>query len=232
MSATLSWADVLFRLALGFAAGFLIGLDRGEHAHPAGLRTTILVAVAATVAMIEANWLLVHTVDTKVSIIRLDMMRLPLGILSGIGFIGAGAILRKGELVRGLTTAATLWIVTVLGLLFGAGLLHLGAIASALTLIILWLLKHLEKHVPSVRSATLLVELSPLAPLNQASLRQTLHDAGFRITSWKVQFAASHPHSIECGLRWFRKGHHQPSTPEAIEQLAATPGIARLVWRA
>lgn len=58
-------------------------------------------SLAATVAMIEANWLLVHTVDTKISIVRLDMRRLPLGILSGIGFIGAGAILRRGELVRG-----------------------------------------------------------------------------------------------------------------------------------
>jgi putative Mg2+ transporter-C (MgtC) family protein len=101
MTPTLSWADVLFRLALGFTAGFLVGLDRGEHAHPAGPCTTILVSLAATVAMIEANWLLVHTVDTKISIVRLDMRRLPLGILSGIGFIGAGAILRRGELVRG-----------------------------------------------------------------------------------------------------------------------------------
>ena len=58
--------------------------------------------------MIEANWLVVHTTDTQISILRLDMMRLPLGILSGIGFIGAGAILRRGEMVRGLTTAATL----------------------------------------------------------------------------------------------------------------------------
>ena len=82
MSPALSWANVLFRLALGFSAGLLIGLDRGEHAHPVGLRTTILVSVAATEAMIQANWLLVHTVDTQISIVRLDMMRLPLGILS------------------------------------------------------------------------------------------------------------------------------------------------------
>jgi putative Mg2+ transporter-C (MgtC) family protein len=97
-------------------AGFLVGLDRGEHGHPAGLRTTILVSVAATAAMIQANWLVVHTTDAHVSIVRADMIRLPLGILSGIGFIGAGAILRRGELVRGLTTAATLWLVTVTGL--------------------------------------------------------------------------------------------------------------------
>jgi hypothetical protein len=105
----LSWPDILLRLACAFIAGALIGLDRGEHAHPAGLRTTILIAVAAAVAMVEANWLIVHMPDTHVSIVRLDMMRLPLGILSGVGFIGAGAILRRGEIVRGVTTAATIW---------------------------------------------------------------------------------------------------------------------------
>jgi hypothetical protein len=100
MSPTLSWADALLRLALGFLAGFLIGPDRGEPAHPAGQRTTILVSVAATAAMIQANWLVINAADTHISIVRADMMRLPLGTLSGIGFIGAGAILRRGEMVR------------------------------------------------------------------------------------------------------------------------------------
>jgi putative Mg2+ transporter-C (MgtC) family protein len=79
------------------------------HAHRVGLRTTMLVAVAAAVAMIQANWLMVHMPDTQVSIVRLDMMRLPLGILTGIGFIG-GAILHRGDLVLGVTTAATIWL--------------------------------------------------------------------------------------------------------------------------
>src|ERR1700722_870674 len=125
MTATLCWTDIVVRLALAIAAGFLIGLDRGMHVHRAGLRTTMLVAVAAAVAMIEANWLVVHMPDTKVSIVRLDMMRLPLGILTGIGFIGGGAILRRGDLVLGVTTAATIWLMTVIGLCFGGGQLGL-----------------------------------------------------------------------------------------------------------
>jgi putative Mg2+ transporter-C (MgtC) family protein len=71
--------------------------------------------------MTEANLLLIHTPDTQVPIVRLDMMRLPLGILSGIGFIGAGAILRRDDIVRGVTTAATIWLVTDIGLCFGGG---------------------------------------------------------------------------------------------------------------
>lgn len=231
----LTWQNIALRLGFAIVASFFIGLDRDEHGKTAGMRTTMLVCLAATLAMIEANLLIGTAGKTPTSFIQLDVMRLPLGILSGIGFIGGGAILRKGELVRGVTTAATLWIATVLGLLFGAGLVRLGAIASLLTLAILWLLKRVEKYVPSVRTATLLVELSSLASLptlHETSLRQALHDAGFHITSWKVQFSASHPHTVECGLKWFRKGHHQPSTPDAIAQLAATPGVLRLVWRA
>ncbi len=164
MLLTLTWQQIALRLSLAIIASFFIGLNRDEHGKTAGMRTTMLVCLAATLTMIEANLLIGTAGKTPTSFIQLDVMRLPLGILSGIGFIGAGAILRKGELVRGLTTAATLWIVTVLGLLFGAGLLRLGAIASALTLIILWLLKHLEKHVPSVRSATLLGRTLPPRP--------------------------------------------------------------------
>ena len=99
--------------------------------------------------MIQANWLVVHTTDTQISILRLDMMRLPLGILSGIGFIGAGAILRRGEMVRGLTTAATLWLVTVIGLCFGGGQTLLGVTATIIALATLWLMKYVEAATPA-----------------------------------------------------------------------------------
>jgi len=68
--ATLSWTDIAVRLALAIAAGFLVGLERGMHAHRVGLRTTMLVVVAAAVAMIQANWLMVLMPDTQVSTVR------------------------------------------------------------------------------------------------------------------------------------------------------------------
>lgn len=170
MSPTLTWADILIRLALGFSAGFLLGLDRGEHAHPAGLRTTILVAVAATAAMIQANWLVVHTTDIHVSILRLDMMRLPLGILSGIGFIGAGVILHRGELVRGVTTAATIWLTTVIGLCFGGGQILLGGIVTIIALATLWLMKYVEASAVSGRRGKISITMSPDGPANAPSL--------------------------------------------------------------
>ncbi len=99
---------------------------------------------------------------------------------------------------------------------------------------ILWLLKALEDHIPSVRNGTLIVELSDgdsTEIRTERSLRQTLHKADFHITTWKVRFVGSRPCLIECGVRWMRKGHHQPSTPEVIEQLAAAPDVKRLTWR-
>ena len=234
MTLNLTWQQIAIRLALAILASFLIGLDRDQHGKTAGMRTTMLVCLTATLAMLEANLLISTSGKTPTSFIQLDVMRLPLGILSGIGFIGAGAILRRGNLVRGLTTAATLWFVTILGLLFGAGFLKLGTVSSVLALTILWVLKLLEGHIPTVRTATLLIEFAAHtnSPITQESLRETLHGKGFHITTWKVRFVAPRLESIECGVRWFRKGHRQPSTPEIVDQLAATAGITRLTWKA
>jgi putative Mg2+ transporter-C (MgtC) family protein len=106
-----SWYDIAIRLAFTVFAGACIGINRGEHGQPAGMRTTILVCLAAAVSMIQANLLLATAGRAPDSFITLDLMRLPLGILSGMGFIGAGAILRRGSMVMGVTTAATLWYV-------------------------------------------------------------------------------------------------------------------------
>jgi putative Mg2+ transporter-C (MgtC) family protein len=108
MPLTLTWQDIAIRLALSVVAGGLIGLDRGEHGRPAGLRTTLLVCLSAAIAMIQTNLLLDTTGKTGDSFVTLDLMRLPLGILTGMGFIGGGAILRRDGFVLGVTTAATL----------------------------------------------------------------------------------------------------------------------------
>ena len=130
MPTDITWPDIAARLALAILAGALIGLNRGEHGLPAGLRTTLLVCLAACLSMIQANILMASSGRTGDSFVMMDVMRLPLGILSGMGFIGGGVILKRDNLVLGVTTAATLWFVTVLGLCFGGGQLALGSIAS------------------------------------------------------------------------------------------------------
>src|ERR1700721_2045335 len=137
MPLTLTWQDIALRLAMSLAAGGLIRLDRGEHGRPAGLRTTLLVCLAAAVAMIQTNLLLVTTGKTVDSFVSLDLMRLPLGILTGMGFIGGGAILRRDGFVLGVTTAATLWFVTIVGLCFGGGQIKLGIASFGLGSLVL-----------------------------------------------------------------------------------------------
>src|SRR5947207_6220062 len=121
MSPEPSGLDIALRLAAAVVAGGAIGLDRSERGRSAGLRTTMLVCLAAALAMAETNLLLSTHGKGPDSFVQIDPMRLPLGILSGIGFIGAGAILRRGEMIRGVTTAATLWLTTVIGLVLGSG---------------------------------------------------------------------------------------------------------------
>ncbi|MGH8217017.1 MAG: MgtC/SapB family protein [Steroidobacteraceae bacterium] len=143
-----SWEDIGVRIALTLVAGAIIGFNRGVRGHAAGLRTTILVALAAALAMIQANILLSVAGKTASSFGVMDLMRLPLGILTGVGFIGAGTILRRGDLVTGVTTAATLWVVTVIGLCFGGGQLVLGGAATLLTVLVLWALVALDIRIP------------------------------------------------------------------------------------
>jgi putative Mg2+ transporter-C (MgtC) family protein len=127
-----SWPDIAVRLVLTILAGAVIGFNRGARGHAAGFRTTILVGLAASVVMSQANVLLPLSGKTSESFAVMDLMRLPLGILTGVGFIGGGTILKKGDLVTGVTTAAALWLMTVIGLCLGGGRLILGTITTVL----------------------------------------------------------------------------------------------------
>jgi putative Mg2+ transporter-C (MgtC) family protein len=151
--------EIWLRLILTIIAGALIGLNRGSRGHAAGFRTTILVGLAAAVAMIQADLLLAVSGKTAQSFSVMDVMRLPLGILTGVGFIGAGAILRRGNLVRGVTTAATLWMMTVIGLCFGGGQIPLGVEATGLSLVILFALRWLDVRIPREQHVNVVVEV-------------------------------------------------------------------------
>lgn len=158
MPLTPDWRDISMRLAVTLVAGAVIGLNRGEAGKTAGLRTTMLVCLAACLAMLQVNVLLSQAGKPAASFVVLDLMRLPLGILTGVGFIGAGAILRKDGLVTGLTTAATLWFVTMIGLCAGGGQIALAALGTALGLAILSGLKSAESRLPHKRRAHLIVQ--------------------------------------------------------------------------
>src|SRR2546430_6684421 len=147
---SLSYLDIFLRVLMAFLAGLVVGWERESPGRPAGLRTPILACVAAAVAMIISEVLFAESAAAQPPISwRPDPARLGAGILTGIGFLGAGTILRHANAVRGITTAASLWFVTVLGLAFGSGQFVLGLLVTALALLTLVVLRLFDKYVRS-----------------------------------------------------------------------------------
>jgi putative Mg2+ transporter-C (MgtC) family protein len=113
----------MLRLALAILLGGAIGLERESRGRPAGLRTHILVCLGATIIMIASTQMaILSQALPQASRIQVDPGRIAAGIVTGIGFLGAGAIIRIGDLVRGLTTAGCIWFVAALGITIGQGL--------------------------------------------------------------------------------------------------------------
>jgi putative Mg2+ transporter-C (MgtC) family protein len=229
MPFTLTWSDIALRLACTLIAGILVGIDRDERGKAAGMRTNVLVCLAASLSMILANGMLGTTGRNAGSFSVLDLMRLPLGILSGMGFIGAGAILRKGDMVLGVTTAATLWMVTMLGLCFGAGKILLGAISLLLTLLTLWGLKVVERHLLQEHRGTLCV----VAAGEEVSreLRGLVMESGMHVHSWSVDVSRANARvTVECELRW-RARERELVDPALIESLQRRADVKRVRWQ-
>ncbi|HEY1964890.1 MAG TPA: MgtC/SapB family protein [Acidobacteriaceae bacterium] len=229
MPFTLTWSDVALRLACTVLAGALVGADRDERGKAAGIRTNVLVCLAASLSMILANGLLSTSGKNSSSFAQLDMMRLPLGILSGMGFIGAGVILRKGEMVIGVTTAATLWTVTMLGLCFGAGKFLLGSIVVLLTLCTLWGLRLVEAQLSQEQRGSLCLVTADEELSNE--LRGLVKQSGMEVHSWSVDVSREKTRVvIQCELRW-RERAHQHEDPALIESLRQRTDIARVRWQ-
>ena len=138
-SLSLNWDEALLRIALAGVLGGLIGLERELREREAGLRTHLLVSVGAALFTIAGAY--------GFESARVDPTRVAAQIVTGIGFLGAGAIIRQGFSVRGLTTAATLWVVAAVGLAAGAGYYSGAVITTAVVLIALWPLRIVAYHL-------------------------------------------------------------------------------------
>jgi len=143
--------DIGLRLLFSAVAGGLIGIERERHGRAAGLRTTLLVSFSSCIAMIISDSFYVDSFSSQQkdpSGWHPDPARLAAGVLAGMGFLGAGVIIRQGtHLIRGVTTAATLWLVSILGLAFGAGAYAVGIIGTLGSLLILLVIPYIESHI-------------------------------------------------------------------------------------
>jgi putative Mg2+ transporter-C (MgtC) family protein len=229
MPLNIGWNEIALRLVLTIIAGLVLGYDRTEQGKAAGLRTTMLVGLAASVAMIQVNLLLPTAGRAANSFVMNDLMRLPLGILTGVGFIGGGAILRRGDIIVGVTTAATLWCITVIGLCIGGGQIALGLVATAIGFVALWGLQWVETQLRRKRRARLRIEFEAGAT-DADAIRRRLVATGWHIEDVRVTFMdRGATRSLVFDLSEFSLPGEASILPEC-EALACEPGVIRLDW--
>lgn len=136
--------EMLIRLSAGAMLGAAIGYERESTGRPAGLRTPLLVALASTTFMLVSTQFVYFQQYEKDDFVMVDTSRIAASVVAGVGFLGAGAILRTGLSVQGLTTAASLWLVAALGLAAGGGMYLVAFISTAVSLLVLTVVRRVE----------------------------------------------------------------------------------------
>jgi putative Mg2+ transporter-C (MgtC) family protein len=184
---TLEWPEVLLRVALAAVLGGVLGFERELREREAGLRTHLLVCVGSALFTIVSAYGFSEFLRSGEAVVRADPTRIAAQIVTGIGFLGAGAIIRQGLSIRGLTTAATLWVVAAIGLATGAGYYSAAVITTGVALAALWPLRAFAyRMVRRYRGETgiLLVQLP--AGESPGRVIDTVEDADARIESLEI----------------------------------------------
>ena len=178
--------EIAIRLLAALAAGALIGYERSYHGRPAGFRTHSLVCMASSLLMLvtvyEAHW-----VRATVDKLQIDPTRMAQGIMTGIGFLGAGVIIREGLSVRGLTTAASIWITAAIGILAGIGFYFPLALSVVLTLGVLSLFRWIEARMPSQAYYHFDVRFMRGAAITERQLRELVEQHDFSIANFSYR---------------------------------------------
>jgi putative Mg2+ transporter-C (MgtC) family protein len=226
----LTLSDISLRILVAFLTGLIIGWERESHGRPAGLRTTILTCVASALAMILSEvFFNESSAATANSSWRPDPARLAAGVLTGIGFLGAGTILRHENMIRGVTTAATLWFVTVLGLAFGSGQFTLGFMGVGIALVTLHFMPRFEKHIRSDSYATLSITTT-LDAAGDPELRNRIETLGPTIKTMKLSYdLEKRQKTMICELK-LEKAEVLEMSDIVVKDLSTCPGILHIVW--
>jgi putative Mg2+ transporter-C (MgtC) family protein len=177
--------ELVARLVMAAALGSVIGFERERLAWAAGLRTHMLVCVGSALFMLVSAFGFADAL--KGDHVVLDPSRVAAQVVSGIGFLGAGSILLRNEIVRGLTTAASLWSVAAIGLAVGGGLYTASIAATAIILVILAGIKPLERRFISVKQRRQLTMLVDRGALSFHALHEALGPGSVRVKQFVVQ---------------------------------------------
>ncbi len=174
---------ITIRLLVALVIGGLIGLERTLHGRPAGFRTHALVCLASALLMFvtvyELNWITQMPLDT----IRSDPARMAQGIMTGIGFLGAGVIFKEGLSVRGLTTAASIWTTAAIGILIGIGFYFPAVVGAIIVLVVLALFRFIESKLPSEYYAHHLLRFERASVMNENDVRALIGTYGFSVAN-------------------------------------------------
>ena len=180
---------ILEHLLIALAAGGLIGFERSYHGRPAGFRTHTLVCVASSALMLitvyQGHWFSQPVSGTVV----LDPTRMAQGIMTGIGFLGAGVIMKDGLTVRGLTTAASIWMTASIGILIGIGFYFPAIVATLLTRGVLSLFRWIEAIIPSQYYARLHIRFKRQELLPEPEMRTLITGHGFSVANLSYQLS-------------------------------------------
>lgn len=162
-------------------AGGLIGLERSYHGRPAGFRTHTLVCTASSLLMLVTLYQWQWLPGVPAESISTDPTRMAQGIMTGIGFLGAGVIYKEGFSVRGLTTAASIWITAVIGILLGVGFYYPAILGTLLTLAVLAVFRRIESWMPSQAYAHFHIRFQRAQAISETDLRSLLDNHGFAV---------------------------------------------------
>lgn len=215
-------AVILQRLLLITLIAGAIGFERERHGRAAGFRTHILVGVGSCLVMLTGLYL----TESYMGRVALDPTRIAAQVVSGIGFLGAGTILRHRTSVRGLTTAASLWAVGGVGIAVGAGFLFGALVSGAIVLVVLFALSRLERSMRRDLYQTLVVECTGSGQ-DLATIRKLLGNYQLEVRDFDVQDSAQAGHvRLDFEVRLL------PDQPqeEIVKELRRTTGVIAAYW--
>ena len=176
------WVMVI-RIVGALAMGAAIGLERSFHGRPAGFRTHALVCMSSALLMLVTVYQNQWMTQVAIDAIRTDQTRMAQGIMTGIGFLGAGVIFKEGLTVRGLTTAASIWLTASIGILIGIGFWFPAIVGTLASLLVLGAFRVIESKMPSEFYAHYHVRFRRDAVMDENALRQMVGGHGFTIAN-------------------------------------------------
>ena len=212
----------ILRLTLALVAGGLVGLERSYHGRPAGFREHTLVCISSCMLMLLAEYHVIHIAAATQQAAFIDPTRMAQGIMTGIGFLGAGAIVKEGFAIRGLTTAASIWMISAIGIMIGMGYYLAAGAATFATFNINYVFRLIEGRMRLEFYAHFHVRLARSEALSETDLRAVLTDCGCE------------PSGMSYGLvgegRWFEyqaliKTHDKDNLHRLAERLSAKPCV-------